>query len=88
MNIQTGILKETHTNMKSLSHVCRFNLSDEFFNTMKEKGLEACLNVIYEDSEVYDNDMILTFIWVPTYKSHTIDPLLFFVKTVVPISII
>ena len=63
-------------------------MSEELYNTMKEQGLEACLDISEQDSTTYDNERTLTFISILMYQVHTQDPTLFCVDTGAPISCI
>ena len=44
------------------------------------------MNKTHKDSETYDNDTTMEFIFIQTYQVHTLDPLLFCFDTVVSIS--
>ena len=55
---------------------------------MEEQGLESCLDINYESSDVYDKEISLTLIPISIYQVYTTDPMLFWIETGAPISCI
>ena len=87
-NGQEGILKDTRTDCNALTHVRRFNMSDELYYFMEERRLEAYLDMNDQNPTTYDKGTTLTLISIPIYRIHTLDPKLLCVDTGAPISCI